>query len=52
MAATTMFELERRSPAEGKSAVIYAKDKRQQPARKTARSGTARSRSRAAAGES
>jgi uncharacterized LabA/DUF88 family protein len=49
MAATTLFELERRSPGEGKSTVIYAKDKRQQPARKTSRSGTARSRSRAAA---
>ncbi len=52
MAATTLFELERRSPGEGKSTVIYAKDRRQQPARKTARTGTARSRSRAAATES
>jgi uncharacterized LabA/DUF88 family protein len=51
MAATTLFELERRSPGEGKSTVIYAKDKRQQPARKTSRS-PARSRSRAAAAES
>jgi uncharacterized LabA/DUF88 family protein len=52
MAATTLFELERRSPGEGKSTVIYAKDKRQQPARKTSRSSPARSRSRAAAAES
>ncbi len=52
MAATTLFELERRSPGEGKSTVIYAKDKRQQPARKTSRSGTARSRSRAAVADS
>ena len=48
MAATTLFELERRSPGEGKSTVIYAKDKREQPTRKTPRSATARSRSRAA----
>jgi uncharacterized LabA/DUF88 family protein len=52
MAATTLFELERRSPGEGKSTVIYAKDKRQQPARKTPRSATARSRSRAAGSDS
>jgi uncharacterized LabA/DUF88 family protein len=52
MAATTLFELERRSPGEGKSTVIYAKDKRQQPARKTSRSATARSRSRAAGADS
>jgi uncharacterized LabA/DUF88 family protein len=51
MAATTLFELERRSPGEGKSTVIYAKDRRQQPARKTSQSSTARSRSRAAAAE-
>jgi uncharacterized LabA/DUF88 family protein len=48
MAATTLFELERRSPGEGKSTVIYAKYKRQQPTRKTSRSATARSRTRAA----
>jgi uncharacterized LabA/DUF88 family protein len=52
MAATTLFELERRSPGEGKSTVIYAKDRRQQPARKTSRSSTARSRSRAAVADS
>jgi len=52
MAATTLFELERRSPGEGKSTVIYAKDKRQQPARKTSRSATARSRSRAVGADS
>jgi uncharacterized LabA/DUF88 family protein len=49
MSATTLFEIERRSPAEGKSAVLYARDKRQHPARKTSRSGSARTRSRAAA---
>ncbi|MGH3301839.1 MAG: NYN domain-containing protein [Streptosporangiaceae bacterium] len=52
MAATTLFELERRSPSGGKSAVICARDRRQQPARKTSRSGAARPRSRAAAAES
>jgi uncharacterized LabA/DUF88 family protein len=52
MAATTLFDLERRSPGEGKSTVIYAKDKRQQPAGKTSRSGTPRSRSRAATADS
>jgi uncharacterized LabA/DUF88 family protein len=52
MAATTLFELERRSPGEGKSTVIYAKDRRQQPARKTSRSSTARSRSQAAVADS
>jgi uncharacterized LabA/DUF88 family protein len=52
MAATTLFDVERRSPGEGKSTVIYAKDKRQQPARKTSRSATARSRSRAAGADS
>jgi uncharacterized LabA/DUF88 family protein len=30
MAATTLFELERRSPGDGKQAVIYARDKRHQ----------------------
>jgi uncharacterized LabA/DUF88 family protein len=49
MAATTLFDLERRSPGEGKSAVIYAKDKRQPTPRKTQPSGTARRRSRATA---
>jgi uncharacterized LabA/DUF88 family protein len=52
MAATTLFELERRSPGEGKSTVIYAKDRRQQQARKTSQSGTARSRSRASGADS
>jgi uncharacterized LabA/DUF88 family protein len=45
MAATTLFELERRSPSEGKSAVLCVKDKRQ--TRKTTRSGTTRTRPRA-----
>ena len=48
MGATTLFDLERRSPGEGKSTVIYARDKRQQPASKAARSGGARTRTRAA----
>jgi uncharacterized LabA/DUF88 family protein len=51
MAATTLFDVERRSPGEGKSTVIYTRDKRQQPARKTARRDPARSRTRAAAAE-
>ena len=51
MGATTLFELERRSPGEGKSTVIYVKDRRQQPASKATRSGGSRSRSRAAAAE-
>jgi uncharacterized LabA/DUF88 family protein len=50
MTATTLFEVERRSPGEGKSAALYVKDKRQHPARKAPRSSTARTRSRAAAG--
>lgn len=29
--ATTLFELERRSPGEGKSAIIYTRDKRRRP---------------------
>ena len=48
MATTTLFELERRSPGEGKSTVLYAKDKRQHPARKAPGGSTARTRSRAA----
>jgi hypothetical protein len=28
MAATTLFDLERRAPGDGKPAVIYARDKR------------------------
>ncbi len=52
MAATTLFELERRAPGEGKSAILYVKDKRQHPARKAARREQARPRSRAAAAES
>jgi uncharacterized LabA/DUF88 family protein len=50
MAATTLFELERRSPGEGKSTVLYVKDMRQPSARKAPRSGTPRTRSRAAPG--
>jgi uncharacterized LabA/DUF88 family protein len=50
MTATTLFDVERRSPGEGKPAVLYAKDKRQPPARKAPRSAAARTRSRAAAG--
>ncbi len=52
MAATTLFDVERRSPGEGKSTVLYARDKRQPAARKPPASGTARRRSRAAAADS
>jgi uncharacterized LabA/DUF88 family protein len=38
MAATTLFELERRSPGDGKPAIIYVQDKRRQPAKRPARS--------------
>jgi uncharacterized LabA/DUF88 family protein len=34
MAAATMFELERRSPGDGKAAIIYARDRRQRSVRK------------------
>jgi uncharacterized LabA/DUF88 family protein len=34
MAATTLFEMERRSSGEGKPGAIYARDKRRRPARK------------------
>jgi hypothetical protein len=34
MAATTLFELDRRSPGDGKSAVVYARDKRRRPDKK------------------
>lgn len=33
MAATTLFELERRTPGDGKPGVIYARDKRHQDTR-------------------
>ena len=34
MAATTLFELDRRRPGDGKPAVIYARDNRRRPDRK------------------
>jgi uncharacterized LabA/DUF88 family protein len=37
MAATTLFELDRRSPGDGKQSVIYARDRRRPPERKPAR---------------
>jgi hypothetical protein len=37
MTATTLFELDRRSPGDGKQSVIYARDKRRQADRKPAR---------------
>ena len=39
VAATTLFDQERRSPGDGKAAIIYARDRRQRPARKSSRSG-------------
>jgi uncharacterized LabA/DUF88 family protein len=51
MAATTLFDLERRGPGEGKSAVIYVRYKRQAPARKAPATTAPRRRSRAAAAD-
>ena len=34
MTATTLFEMDRRSPGDGKQGVIYARDKRRRPARR------------------
>lgn len=34
LAATTLFELDRRSPGDGKPAVMYARDKRRRPDKK------------------
>ena len=34
MTATTLFELDRRSPGDGKQRVLYVRDKRHQPDRK------------------
>jgi uncharacterized LabA/DUF88 family protein len=42
MAATTLFDLERRSPGDGKPEVIYARDKRRRPAGKTRAAAAAR----------
>jgi uncharacterized LabA/DUF88 family protein len=39
MAATTLFETERRSPGDGKASIIYVQDKRHRPAKKSAGSG-------------
>jgi len=44
MAATTLFELERRSPSDGKPGIIYARAKRRRrsparPARASAKAG-------------
>jgi uncharacterized LabA/DUF88 family protein len=35
MAATTLFEIDRRSPGDGKQTILYARDKRHRPAKKT-----------------
>ena len=35
MAATTLFEVERRSPGDGKPGILYAREKRRRPARST-----------------
>ncbi len=37
MAATTLFELERRSPGDGKPAIIYVQDNRLRPAKRSSR---------------
>ena len=43
MAATTLFELDRRNPGEGKPGVIYARDKRRRTDRRTASSASSAS---------
>jgi uncharacterized LabA/DUF88 family protein len=49
IAATTLFEVDRRSPGDGKPEILYARDKRRRPAKKArssatkARAGTASS---------
>jgi uncharacterized LabA/DUF88 family protein len=40
MTATTLFDLERRSPGDGKSAIIYVRSKPRQTTRNSARSGS------------
>jgi hypothetical protein len=47
MAATTLFELDRRSSGDGKPEIVYARDKRRRPARKP-RPAAARRRASAA----
>jgi len=42
--ATTLFVIERRSPGDGKQAVVYARQKRRQPARRTGQSSAAKAR--------
>ena len=36
MTATTLFEMERRSPGDGKQALMYVREKRRPPVAKTA----------------
>jgi uncharacterized LabA/DUF88 family protein len=40
IAATTLFEVERRSPGDGKQEILYAHDKRRRPAKKSKPSAT------------
>jgi hypothetical protein len=42
--ATTLFVIERRSPGDGKQAVIYVREKRRQPARRTGKSASGKAR--------
>jgi uncharacterized LabA/DUF88 family protein len=41
---TTLFMIERRSPGDGKQAVVYAREKRRQPVRKTGQPAAAKAR--------
>jgi uncharacterized LabA/DUF88 family protein len=42
--ATTLFVIERRSPGDGKQSVVYAREKRRQPARRAGQSAAAKAR--------
>jgi hypothetical protein len=42
MAATTLFDLDRRSPGDGKAGVLYARDKRRQHPGKKPKSAAAK----------
>jgi hypothetical protein len=40
MTATTLFELDRRSPGDGKPGIIYARDRRRRPDKKPSPTST------------
>jgi hypothetical protein len=43
MAATTLFEVERRSPGDGKAAIMYTRDRRQRQAGRSRKAAAPRS---------